>query len=384
MREAIGAALLALGLGCGGGPGGGGPGGGSGGDDPPSCVTALSAQGNLSCYLRKDGALTCAGQGGYGMLGNGMMEVKSAGTRVALDTVSRVAVGTGGDHVCAISRDDLYCWGEGGFSKLGNGGTTTATPFRALTGVAQVGPGFTHTCAVDSRGQLYCWGDGSSGKLGVGGGLRITDPSKGLVPLTDVVQVGGGSDHTCALRKDGTVWCWGLNQLGQLGQGSSGGSPPGPAQVMGLGGVTALAVGRNHSCAITTDRSLYCWGEGRFGKLGNGTTDNRPAPVKVPLSSVSSVAASYDNSCAVTADGAAYCWGANGSGQLGDAALPEQPMPTRVRLPGGALEIGAALQHACARLASGSLWCWGANNFYQLGNSQTATQAPVRTPVTCP
>lgn len=190
------------------------------------------------------------------------------------------------------------------------------------------------------------------------------------------LEVAGGEDHTCALRSDGTVWCWGGNLYGQLGQPASNPSyATRPLQVPS-GGVLATAVvtGYSHTCAITADRTLWCWGANTSGQLGNGQTVGSSVPVQVmtdadrPLENVVRAAAGRSHTCALTDAGAVYCWGSNFSGQLGNGTNTDQhyaaALPT---LSSSVADLSAGEYHACALKVDGTAWCWGSNTYGQVG-----------------
>ncbi len=218
------------------------------------------------------------------------------------------------------------CFGANDRGQLGDG-TTVAHGAPAPVAFGRVAPaaplalaaGGAHTCAADGAGRLWCWGRGDRGQLGTGG----TDdrPSPGEVALPDgnpAAAVSAGEAHTCAVDRAGQVWCWGANDRGQLGSGAAGADVLAPAPVAGLpAAVLTVSLGGSHSCASLKDARVFCWGANENGQLGDGTTVDRATPAQVAGVS-GTVAAGQAHTCAFTADGHAACWGADNSGQLGD------------------------------------------------------------------
>jgi alpha-tubulin suppressor-like RCC1 family protein len=186
-------------------------------------------------------------------------------------------------------------------------------------------------------------------------------------------SITAGDGYTCAVTSGGAAKCWGRNDLGQLGNGTRR-SRSIPAAVHQLaGGVVALSAGDHHACALTRAGAVKCWGFNRFGQLGDGTTwdDDRLAPVGVIGlgSGVSAVAAGHAHTCALTSAGAVKCWGSNRYGQLGDATQADRRTPVDVwGLASGVAAITAGFAHTCALMTSGAVKCWGANWSGQLGN----------------
>jgi alpha-tubulin suppressor-like RCC1 family protein len=266
------------------------------------------------------------------------------------------ALGLGGDFACArMSDDTMRCWGGGNdWGQLGNGQTgevkTVVTP--ALGGVVQIAVGWNFTCARLRDGTVRCFGYNGQEQIGVPpAGDAVTAFTK--VPgLDHVVDVSAGLVSTCAARDDGSVWCWGRNDAGVLGDGSK--DPMrGPVLVKGLSRAVEVAVG-GFACARRDDGSVWCWGSNQ------GRT---PAPV-AGLADVEQIAVGGLTACARLGDGTLRCWGQNDSGQLarGDASdgkdeIFDEPAPVvGVR---GATRVVASSSHACA-LADRKLWCWGA------------------------
>jgi len=306
----------------------------------------------------------------------------------------QAAIAAGHGHTCALKGGQVYCWGLNGSGQLGDGsaGPTaySTTPVLVAdgamgnSGVTAVAAGLGHTCALKG-GQVYCWGWNSNGQLGDETTADRTTPTlvaDGAMGNSGVTAVAAGSYHTCAL-KGGKVYCWGWNGFGQLGDGSAGPTAYSTTPVlvadgaMGNSGVTAVAAGYGHTCALKSGQ-VYCWGRNVVGDLGDGTTTDRTTPTLVAdgamgNSGVTAIAGSY-HTCALKG-GKVYCWGWNGFGQLGDGTTTYyRTTPTLVADGAmgnsGVTAIAAGHGHTCA-LKGGQVYCWGWNGKGQLGDGTT-------------
>jgi alpha-tubulin suppressor-like RCC1 family protein len=274
-----------------------------------------------------------------------------------LQSTIRQQVTVGGDHSCRINVDGFaFCWGSGKFGQLGNDATNdsslavaVAPPNTQTNPVAFSGisAGLTHTCGVSRDGLGYCWGNGSDGQLG--NGTTLLDAS---VPVAVVAPLGGsaplrfssisaGAGHTCGLTTDGRVFCWGQGDNGRLGRNTLSSSSLPMAISLGNEALrfSHVAVGYAHACALSTTSAVFCWGAGSEGQLGNGTALDSSVPVAVVQTELgsdevfSAVSAGFVHSCAVTNKGNAYCWGFGVNGRLGNNNLVNSTTPVRVLLP---------------------------------------------------
>ncbi len=235
--------------------------------------------------------------------------------------------------------------------------------------------GHSHTCAIDSAGALWCWGDAmSTGQEAVPDefGRQIV-PVPRQVPVSgSVSDVVAGFRHTCVIAGGG-LWCWGINIRNESGTGIPDSFINLPTPVVGLSsGVTRVSAGEGHTCAVMSS-SLYCWGDNIYGQIGDGTTQNRPQPVNVGVSpaDVADVGAGGQHTCAVTVDGALFCWGKNESGQLGVDTPGPLSTPISIAAISELSRVSSGQQSTCGVKIDGSAWCWGANTQGQLGNGQT-------------
>ena len=197
--------------------------------------------------------------------------------------------------------------------------------------------------------------------------LTIAGTTAPAAALTlPIVAAGGG--HSCSIMADQSVWCWGQNTTGQLGNGTIADSTV-PVQVAGLPPAIGVAGGHDHTCAIDTGHHVWCWGANAFGQLGNGTTSvDSTAPVQAGTFQGLQVSAGDGFSCAVTAMHTARCWGDNNFGELGDGTTNDSSTPMLVKGLTGVTAVAAGYFHACALLSTGRVWCWGDNGNGELGD----------------
>jgi alpha-tubulin suppressor-like RCC1 family protein len=308
-----------------------------------------------------------------------------------------VSIDTGTYHVCALTTaGGVKCWGDNGYGQLGDGtkiGRANPMDVMGLTsGVRTIAVGSTHSCAITQKWGVTCWGHNTNGQLGNGAVATQAEPSPlrpvEVVGLTSGVQaIAAGTRHTCAVTPEGGVRCWGGNAFGQLGDGTTTDRPT-PGDVVPIPApVTALAAGMGNSCALTVDGEVYCWGYNCCGELGIGIVETGSLlPVKVLLSTpVQAISANMYASCAITRGGEVICWGDNRGWQMGEGASGEfQPTPAIVHgLPAGGYTDVSTSWHTCAQHRSGEVYCWGSNGSGQLGDGTTTDRrnpAPVLFP----
>lgn len=279
-----------------------------------------------------------------------------------------------------------YAWGSNAAGQLGNGTVIDTTNPAAVTAPAGVtftamAAGGLHSIALGSDGKIYGWGANTFGQLGNGTTADSLTPVAASVSLPagqHFTAVAAGGDHSLARTDAGTVYAWGSNMFGQLGNGATGGFNSTPALVGLPSGVTAVAAGGFHSLALASNGAVYAWGANTFGQLGDGaTTTSTPTPVQVPSLQASQIAAGGTHSLAVTTSGSIYGWGNNGSGQLGDGTTTNRPLPVAVTPPSGVTfsSVAAGDTHSEALTTAGSVYSWGDNSLGQLGAGNTNTCA---------
>ncbi len=252
--------------------------------------------------------------------------------------------------------------------------------FSPVTDVRAAAAGEFHSCVALQDGTVECFGLNEHGQLGDGSTAhRVT--AGPVTGLDDATQVVAGAAHSCALREGGTVVCWGLNDAGQLGNGNTT-QALAPVAVTGLTDVAALSAGMHHTCAVTQAGTAWCWGANEAGQLGDGTTDPRSIPtlVTAPLPDVAQIDAGHRHTCATTESGAVFCWGDNAEGQLGTGGKAPSLTPIALAaLPEGVQEVAAGGAHTCALNDDGTVACWGRTWSPETGGEQTP---PNLTPVT--
>ena len=358
-----------------------------------------------TCATTTIGRTKCWGSNGSGRLGNGGIGTFSV-TPVDVSNLGTgsMTVSLGGSHSCALTSTGVVkCWGHNRQGQLGDGTVgNKLTPVDVLNLTAKVSGGSNptptptpiaptptptpvirqeseivsgggnHTCAITSGGGLKCWGYNLSGQLGTGNYTSTQTIADVMGLGSGVVAVSAGSAHTCALTNGGSAKCWGANNYGQLGFGSTT-SYNVPVDVVGMDiNVTAIESGWNHTCALTNSGSVKCWGQNGHGHLGDGTTTSQLAPVDVVGlgSGVAAISAGGTHTCAITSGGGVKCWGNNNQGQLGDGTTTQSMTPVNVSgLTSGVAAISTGWSHTCALTDTGGIKCWGDNINGQLGDS---------------
>lgn len=232
--------------------------------------------------------------------------------------------------------------------------------------------GYLFSCAVGINGTVKCWGTNAFGNLGNGSAVTRSLTPVAVSGLTGITALGAGRNHICALRNDGTVWCWGANPAGQLGDGTTANRNV-PVQVVGITNAVSVAAGEHHTCAALATGEVKCWGNNNSGQLGDNTQTQRLTPVTVSgITNAVGVGAGGDSSCALLATGGVMCWGSNAQGQLGNGTLTNSKVPVQVSgLTSGVGMIDVGFRHACARMTDGTARCWGYNGYGGLGDGTT-------------
>jgi alpha-tubulin suppressor-like RCC1 family protein len=358
------------------------------------------------------------GYGVYGQLGDGNFYIGGNGgvaTPVQVSGLTTVtAIASGFYHSLALNSDGtVWAWGlgsvgqlgDGNFYTTGNGGVATPVQVSGLSTVTAIAGGEAHSLALKSDGTVWAWGYGRLGQLGDGN--FYTDAPFGVAApvqvsaLSTVMAIAGGQYHSLGLKSDGTVWAWGYGAYGQLGDGTfhtTGGvdSPQdagvaAPVQVRGLSGVVAIAGGADHNLALKSDGTVWAWGYGRLGQLGDGIFYGDPfyggiggvaTPVQVSgLTTVTAIACGDSHSLALKSDGTVWVWGRGLEGQLGDGNFYSFPLlgvatPVQVSGLNGVVAIAGGYTHSLALKSDGTVWAWGAGHWGQLGDGNFYTTLP--------
>ena len=343
----------------------------------------LAAGGYHTCALTGAGGVVCWGSNSHGQIGDGTTTSRSTPTAVSGLGSGVAAVAAGQYHTCALTTGGaVLCWGFNSSAQLGDGTATSRSTPTAVSGlgsgVAAIAAGGSHTCALTTGGAVLCWGANSRGQVGDGTTNARLSPTAVSGLGSGVAAVTAGLYHTCAVTIGGASLCWGYNSSGQLGDGT-GTNRSTPTAVSGLGsGVAAMSAGGFDTCALAVGGSALCWGENNYGQLGDGTTTARSTPMGVSGLGigVAAVAAGLMHTCALTTSGGVLCWGFNSNGQLGDGTTTIRPTPTAVNgLGNGIAEIATGYYHTCALTAGGGVGCWGSNDDGELGDGTTVNRS---------
>ena len=374
-------------------------GGGHGTDssDPPAPTPAaprITAGARFSVELQPSGQMFAWGHNATGELGDGSAEMRE--TPVAVRGLASglrvVAVTAGSNHALGLASDGtVWAWGHNRSGQLGDG-TKTDQPVpvrvKGLRGVRAIGAGDAFSVALEADGRVLAWGNNQSGQLGDGNAPidhASPAPVQGLGKNSGVTALAVGKSQALVLKADGSVWAWGNGTSGQLGDGQNS-KRSAPAQVIGLGpgsGVIAIAAGGSHSIAVKGDGTVLAWGNNKSGQLGDGTrpTDhNRPVQVKGlgTGSGVVAVAAGDSFGLALKRDGTVLTWGKNKVGELGDGTTTDKSAPvavTRLGPGSGVTAIAAGAFHALALKTDGTLLAWGDNSSGQIGDGAAPRNA---------
>jgi alpha-tubulin suppressor-like RCC1 family protein len=305
------------------------------------------------------GGVQCWGAGGLGQLGDGNRRDSPRPVTVR-DLGDAEELALGAQHSCARQRSGtVVCWGSNANGELGDGegrpGAASASPVavRGLNDATQLRAGKHHTCALRRGGSVLCWGDNHGAQLGNEGRQIWVAPVQ-VAGLANAVELAAGTAHTCARTNTGKVLCWGSGAAGQLGDASP--RRPAPAPVPNLADATLLVAGGDHTCALRRAGPVVCWGAG-FAKT----------PTAVPgVEKVADLSAGEDHTCS-RSNGALTCWGSNQRGQLGDGTLEARAAGTRVRNLPDVKAVAAGAHHTCALTRAGGVMCWGGNDGAALG-----------------
>ena len=339
-----------------------------------------------TCALFADGALAC-----WGGVGGGETPA------VAFEGAADAAVG--GWHLCASRTDgSVACWGlnyegEAGAPLPAGADDTYIDRPRTVEGVANavaIAAGDFHSCVLRADGVVLCFGGDQPGgvlgrasvdeRCGTYGCSHRPAPVEGLPPSITAIAAGGY--HTCALGADRSVWCWGADDAGQLGDGGSAleTAHSMPARVEGVS-ASAIAAGMSATCALDAEGSVTCWGYLGTGRSDSGATSTRPCCASTALENVcmpapqaiaglprvTAIGVGKEHACALGDDGLVYCWGGNRAGQLGDGTFEPRAEPRAVPGVERATALAVGRLHTCALLSSGDLLCWGDDENGQLG-----------------
>ena len=318
----------------------------------------------------------CWGYNFFGQLGDNSTTQRLVPTAVSGGGFWK-QLSAGSYHTCGIKADDsIYCWGRNGNGQLGDNSTTQRLSPTTISGGGawkQISVGNNHTCGIKSDDSAWCWGSNANGQLGDNSTTQQLVPTavSGGGTWKQVSAAGSSfSSHTCGIKSDDTLYCWGSNTNGQLGDNSTTQRLV-PTAISGGGAwkqvSTAGGLFTSQTCGIKSDDTLYCWGNNSNGQLGDNSTTQRLVPTAISGGGAwKLVEAGNNHTCGIKSDDSFYCWGLNTNGQLGDNSTTQRLVPTAVSGGGTWMDAAAGNTHSCAITILGALTCWGDNYYGQL------------------
>jgi alpha-tubulin suppressor-like RCC1 family protein len=347
-------------------------------------AVAISAGGFHSLAQKSDGFDWAWGNNSNGQLGDDTIIQRLAPVRVKNVNFGRLPqpmVEAGMYHSLAVRNNGtVWGWGYNGDGELGDGTVVTKDkPVLAhdLTDVVEVACGNNHSLALECNGTVWGWGYNSYGQVGDNTNISKSSPVQVQNFNKNVVAIAAGGYHSLALKADGTVWAWGRNNYGQLGDNTTVDRYT-PGQVQNLTDVVAIAAGGYHSLALKSDGSVWAWGYNCYGQLGDNSSVDKYTPVQVTnLTNVKSIAAGLYHSLALKTDGTARSWGYNGVGPLGDNTTINKMAPVTVsNFANGTIIAGGFLHSLAIEVteADNAAFAWGFNNYGQLGINNIVNQ----------
>ena len=359
--------------------------------------TTIAAGTYNGCAILEDQSMVCWGDNEYGQLGDGTTTGSAVPIYVnvaANETPVEVTVGQ--VTACALMESgNIYCWGSGYYGKMGNGESWNDdyvnTEMRQVLlpegqGGQTVSISGGHICTILDNGDVYCWGRGNQGQLGYGGTSNRNIPTKVNLPgQRSAIAISTGAFMTCAITRDGMGYCWGENDEGQLGNGTTNSRRMTPAEVLFPSGYTPVSIsaGDDFACALMDNRKVMCWGENNDGRLGQGPlgTDDETTPVWVIMEN-SETAHFLDigtkSACMILDSGETKCWGTNEEGQIGqgDTDIDYYSTPTEVNGSYDFVALSINSDTICAITSNAEGYCWGDNEAGQTGRGSIDTDEP--------
>lgn len=345
-----------------------------------------------TCFL-KGTDVHCTGLGTSGQIGDGNGVSVNIPTQSTIANVSDLSTGGYSNTTCAVSSNQVHCWGMNSYRGVGDGTTTNQlgpvsvinVPTTSTVTSFSVGYFFGTGCASFANGESWCWGYNEYGTVGNHSARSFYSAHQDPQIINEILNprsMALGWGLICWIDQDYAVYCKGNNSLGMMGSTRIRAANYVPNRSSNLDSFTSISHGWRHSCGIKSDGTAWCWGYNDYGQLGNGTTTTSYTPVQVSgITGVTSIAAGGMHSCAVVAAGAIKCWGRNSRGQFGDSTLVSSSTPVN-SLAGASTFIAAGFEHTCSLTVAGpnEVQCWGDHTYGQ-GGDATATGGTKSTPV---
>lgn len=376
----------------------------------PTSWKQIANGSGTTCGIALNNLAYCWGDNFTGQLGNGNTTASKVPIPVDMTgvlsgkTIKFIAVGD--SHVCSIASDDkAYCWGYNYAGKLGNNSQVASySPVAVDTSgvlsgktIKTISVRNDETCAIASDDKAYCWGYNYYGEVGDNSTTNRQVPvavnTAGVLSGKTIKAISVGDYDTCAIASDNLVYCWGMNDNGELGDNTIVNKSV-PVAVVSSGAlsgktVISLTTGADHNCVIASDNKAYCWGNNAFSQLGTGNTTESHVPIAVATTGVlsgktiKSITGGYYHTCVIASDNNPYCWGYNNKGQLGNNTTTSSSLAVATNI-AGALSgktlksITAAVHYTCAIASNDQSYCWGWNSYGEHGNN-TLTDSLVPT-----
>ena len=324
---------------------------------------AVAAGAEHACSLHSDGTVSCWGENTYGSLGDGTNKSPSAAVQV-IGISDASAIDADWFHTCALHRSgEISCWGGNGFGELGNGTTEHSNKPVKVEGIndaTQIAVGDVFSCALISDGTVSCWGRG--GRAGALGNGSTGDDDYSAVPvkatgITDAVAITAGAYHACALIRNGSIFCWGGNYDGAIGDGTNIDAFV-PSQVINITDAISVSAAGDYTCAILQDRSVSCWGTDVAGNIEEGKITTSAVPVRLKgIGNVERIAAATSHFCLFRPDSYITCLGSDRYGMFG----PMRETPKLFQIPNSTeiTILGLHFWHTCAIYTDTTIYCWG-------------------------